>query len=239
MAQLEADNTNKIDHDALQEKISNVMKTLIQDELMQCCQEYKAKEALLDEKILELDQTKSECLDVLQDSKQAHTDLLAQNDTVAKKIQYFTRSVDGFEKQLQKLKSNASELTEDILKQTDERTKRIYTDQLSGTTFDMDRMNKFQRTHDTILRKLNWLKDGTKTLFQQTEDDYDLMSKRILHVERDIHTIQGNLRNPVSQVPQTPKRRHLLSDSDDSHKQKFCCSFCYTTTYLIHISKVI
>ena len=221
VAQLQADDTTDDDQDVLQEKFSNVMKNLIHNELMQCRQEYKAKEALLDTKILELDQTKAKLMNVIKESQQTHDTMIAQNDRVAKKIQYFTRCVDEFEQKLGKFKSNETEWTGKILQKTEERTREICNDHFENQspTKNDDREDKIQQTQDTIMRKLSRLKDGTKTLFQQAEDDYDLLSDRVLHVERAIQVIQSNLNDSSSHVPQTPKRRHILSDSDDSQKK--------------------
>ena len=193
MAQLQADDTTDNDHDVLQEKFSNVVKNLIQDELMQCRQAYKAKESLLDTKILELDQTKSDLMNVLKESKQAHATMIAQNDRVAKKDEYFTRCVDEFEQKLGKFKSNETEWTGKILLKTEERTKQICTDHFtnSSNVHNDNRHETLQQTQDTILRKLGRLKEGTKTLFKQTEDDYDLLSDRVLHVERDLQDIHN------------------------------------------------
>ena len=220
VAQLQEEDTMEDDQDILQEKFSNVMKNLIQTELMHCRQEYKAKEALLDAKILELDRTKDKIMDVLKESQKAHDTMIAQNDHVAKKIQYFTRCVDDFEQKLGKLKSNETEWTGKILKRTEERTKEICSDHFeTHLPVRNDDNENIKQTQDTIMRKLSRLKDGTKTLFQQAEDDYDLLSDRVLHVEREIQTIHSNLNNPSSVAPQTPKRRHILSDSDESHKK--------------------
>ena len=220
VAQLKADQNTDQDHDALQEKFSDVLKNLIQDELSQCRQEYKAKEALLDSKILDIERTKAELLNVLQDSKRNHEKLLEQNDKVAKKILYFTRNIDDFTMQLNTLKSTESAMTENILRQTETHTKKVCAEHYAETylTADTTSRDNLQRTTDTIVRKLTRLKEGTKILFQQTEDDYELLSERILHVEQDVHNIQDNMKLPAGQTPtNTSKRHHLLSDSDDSH----------------------
>ena len=217
VAQLKADANIDSNEDILQDKLSQVIKTLVQDELRQCRQEYDTKQALLDKSIAELEKTKSDLFIVLQTSKEAHADLIAKNDRLSKKIQYFTRNVTEFEERLIALSTTESTLTASILSKTNAQIKRVCDEHFPKNTIPLDnnkQMDDLKRTQDTILRKLTRLKTGTKTLFQRTDDDYEMISARASKVETDMHNMQYNVTSSNLASTQVLPR-HPLSDSDD------------------------
>ena len=52
-------------------------------------------------------------------------------------------------------------------------------------------------------------------MFQQTEDDYDLLSERVCQVETDIHNLHKSMNVSTPPTVHIPKK-HPLSDSDNS-----------------------
>ena len=191
VAQLKADADIDSNDDIVSNKLSQVIKTIMQDELHQCRQEFTTKQTLLDKTIADLEKTKSDFLLILQKSKEAHAELVAKNDKLSKKIQYFTRNVTEFEERLIGLSTTESTTTASILSKTDERIKEVCDDHFTKTLIPLDdnQMADIKRTQERILRKLTRLKTGTKTLFQRTDDDYEMISDRVSKVEADKHTI--------------------------------------------------
>ncbi len=77
-------------------------------------------------------------------------------------------------------------------------------------------MKNIKYTQEIIMRKLTRLKTGTNTLFQRTDDDYELISEQISKVEIDLHNIQNNKNSSNVATTHTPQR-HPLLDRDDGN----------------------
>ena len=71
---------------------------------------------------------------------------------------------------------------------------------------------------DKVQWRLKQLKEGTKTMFKEFEEDYDLINDRIHRLESDMQNLQSK------QKSHTTRRKldyHKSSDSDDSSISPF------------------
>ena len=83
---------------------------------------------------------------------------------------------------------------------------------LKHDTHDSAQMQKLLSKQDKFQRRLTRLKDGTKSMFQQTESDYDLLNDRLHRLETDFKQFHASM--PKRSIPK--KLSYIPSSESDS-----------------------
>ena len=169
-------------------------------------------------------------------------DLKANYDRLNRQVNFNSRGLETFDNRLQPLENFRNNISDNIKLQVDELVKphidRLNEQIRHDLADDQGSVKTIVDTQEKVKRRITRLKEGTKKMFKDVEDDYDIIADRIHRLESKVQDLDAknkstptsrkldyNTQPPASDddssfssLPHKPSSKHYSSPISSSHK---------------------
>ena len=190
---------------SIPDQLTPIVTKLINEKLHSTLQSLDEKATILDSRSNDCLKLSSKLTSLIASTNALHSKLETQHEKMEQKLSYLHRKISESEKVLDDIKISSNEHIKTLQNHLDS----VQTPQQVNTTNIETVASKFKR-------RLNRLKDTTAKLFEQHDNDNDLLHDRILRIEENIRNITHQSKMSKPTTPRALFPTESTDNSDDA-----------------------